>query len=617
MMCDIFEEEIINRSMKKKKNLSKSVVFGQNINSARLLSDIDIQDYLDDFLQHSKGAVFIKGNDNNHNTVKNKKNIKKRKAQKSSDIDYIMNGIVYSYEEESKDNKEKEIKEKEKKEKEKEKEEKERESKVKKDKERKEKKEKEEKEKKEKVLNEHKKKKLIKKIIKEPKIQVKQKEEEKNDEYMDFSIKRSYEKNNGSNYINYLTKISKQKSIKSKSANPKEITEEKQTFKSSKISLRKKMIEEEIKKNEKNYEDENEENDEENEKYEQKEESQNEKEEENEEEEEKNNEYKKEPKKKANNKIKKTLKEQLEKFENDQNLIVCSKYYDLFKKNIIKGIKNILKTLFIFQSIKNCQIKSVQKISSIYRGYAFRQKFKLYYLTLKILKIREQYASKISSYYRMYQKRKDIKNLIQKTEDHYVIYSSLNNNNQLYFKYKYQNGSDNNLYFEFCPLLKCFILFVNKREKKNNKILEGCFYNENYNIMLDPLYEQNQKGENIINFQKIFEKIDSLDEKKDIIINRYMKLHRSLRRRERIDDYEERKRKALDDDNPLSNSQTFKIRKFDDKVKKISRSKSFMKLKGSMKSILKPSKSYINLRCEDKKIHFGVAKIKKYHNLKK
>ncbi len=135
--------------------------------------------------------------------------------------------------------------------------------------------------------------------------------------------------------------------------------------------------------------------------------------------------------------------------------------------------------------------------------------------------------------------------------------------------------------------------------------------------MLDPLYEQNQKGENIINFQKIFEKIDSLDEKKDIIINRYMKLHRSLRRRERIDDYEERKRKALDDDNPLSNSQTFKIRKFDDKVKKISRSKSFMKLKGSMKSILKPSKSYINLRCEDKKIHFGVAKIKKYHNLKK
>ena len=68
----------------------------------------------------------------------------------------------------------------------------------------------------------------------------------------------------------------------------------------------------------------------------------------------------------------------------------------------------------------------------------------------------------------------------------------------------------------------------------------------------------------------------------------------------------------------LSSSQTLKFRRIGDKVKKISRSKSFMKLKGFMKSILKPSKSYINLKCESKKkIHFGSAKIKRYHNLKK
>jgi hypothetical protein len=211
--------------------------------------------------------------------------------------------------------------------------------------------------------------------------------------------------------------------------------------------------------------------------------------------------------------------------------------------------------------------------------------------------------------------RRHTKKIIQRLEDSYVIYSSLKNNNQLYFKYKYQNGSDDNLYFEYCPLLKCFILIINKREKMNKKIVEGCFYNENYNMLIDPLYEQNKIGENIINFPKIFKKADTCDEQKDIIINRYIKLHRPIRRkRERIDDYEERKRKSHDDD-LLAKSQTFNT-KFGDRVRKLSRSKSFMKLKGSMKGILKPSKSFLNLRCEDKRIHFGNARIKKYHNKK-
>ena len=219
--------------------------------------------------------------------------------------------------------------------------------------------------------------------------------------------------------------------------------------------------------------------------------------------------------------------------------------------------------------------------------------------------------------------RRQTKKLLQKTADHYVIYSSLINNNQLYFKYKYQNGSDDNLYFEFCPILKCFILFIDKREKMNKKIVEGCFYNENYNALIDPLYEKNSKGENVINFPKIFQKEDLADEAKEIVISRYIKLHRPIRRRrERIDDYEERKRKMFEEEQHssirLSSSQTLKYRRIGDKVKKISRSKSFMKLKGFMKSILKPSKSYINLKCESKKkIHFGSAKIKRYHNLKK
>ena len=60
-------------------------------------------------------------------------------------------------------------------------------------------------------------------------------------------------------------------------------------------------------------------------------------------------------------------------------------------------------------------------------------------------------------------------------------------------------------------------------------------------------------------------------------------------------------------------------KKFGDKLNKMSRSKSFMRLKGISKGkgILKPSKSYINLRSEEKKIQFGKARIKGYHLMKK
>ena len=83
-MNEIFEEEKNNTKPRKKikKDLSKSETFGQTIKlkSIRKGSEADMPDYLDDFLQHSRGAVFINGNDNtniNKSTIKKKKIIKK------------------------------------------------------------------------------------------------------------------------------------------------------------------------------------------------------------------------------------------------------------------------------------------------------------------------------------------------------------------------------------------------------------------------------------------------------------------------------------------------------------------------------------------------------------
>ena len=307
--------------------------------------------------------------------------------------------------------------------------------------------------------------------------------------------------------------------------------------------------------------------------------------------------------------IKKNLKDELEKF------VMTDKFNNLIRKQIINGIKNSFKTLFIFKKITDFKKQCATKISKIYRGHLLRQKLKTDFLIIKILKIREENALRILSFYKMFKNRIYIKKFLQASKNKYIIYSSLINNKILYFKYKNQNNIEEHLYFEFCPVLNCFISFINKNNKMSNSLIEGNFYNQNYDKLLDPIYEINKKGENIINLPEIFKKADSINVKNHRIANRYIKIHRPVKR-ERIDDYEERKKKALDDEH-LAKSHNFKCKTIGEKAGLgLSRSKSFIKLKPK-KGILKPSKSYMNLRCEEKKIHFGNARIKKYHNKKK
>ena len=118
----------------------------------------------------------------------------------------------------------------------------------------------------------------------------------------------------------------------------------------------------------------------------------------------------------------------------------------------------------------------------------------------------------------------------------------------------------------------------------------------------------------MINFPKIIKKNDKNIDEYDKIINQFMiNIRYKKRRIYDIEEYEENKRKAMDDDmiqkkkNALGN------------LDKLSRSKSYMRLKGvkKNKSILKPSKSYINLKSEERKIQFGQAKILEYHLTKK
>lgn len=286
------------------------------------------------------------------------------------------------------------------------------------------------------------------------------------------------------------------------------------------------------------------------------------------------------------------------------------------KKVIILKITNLLKLLYIFTKIRKCQINSSIKITKIYRGYSLRKKLKLNILTEKILKYRAMCASKIIAYYKGFEVRKISKPIIEKKKDNYIIYSSLANNKLLYFKITFIVGVESNIHFDFCKILNCFIFFVNKKQKiLCQSKLEGFFYNENFKKLTDDMYDKNEVGENILNFQKIIKKNKTNMEKYDKIIKEFLKKCRKNKETVmKIDEYEEikKKRKALDDDELDNNIKRDKM----DKINKMKRIKSCMKLKKEInRGILKPSKSYINLRTDDKKnkkIQFGIAKIKKY-----
>ena len=312
---------------------------------------------------------------------------------------------------------------------------------------------------------------------------------------------------------------------------------------------------------------------------------------------------------------KRYIDEYIKKVFNNEELSIEDKFGILICVKILNKILNIFKIIYLFNQIRQYQKNACSKISAIYKAYLFRKKFKMNYLILKIINLRNLYASKITANLKGYIIRKNIKKILEKKEDNYIIYSTLSDNRMIYFKIKYDNNFEDNIYFEYCKVLNCFIFYLSQKEKNlSKKKISGFFYNERYNKLTDDLYEKNEKGENVINFPKIIKKNNKNIDKYDKIINEFMKNNRYKKRKiYDLDEYEENKRKAMDDD-MIQNKKNLL-----DQLEKISRSKSYMRLKGAKKtkSILKPSKSYINLKSEERKIQFGKANVLEYHLNKK
>ena len=306
------------------------------------------------------------------------------------------------------------------------------------------------------------------------------------------------------------------------------------------------------------------------------------------------------------------ISDYIKEIMNNPELSKSRKFGIFIRVKIINDISNIFKIIYLFNKIRQYKYIFCNKICAMYKAYSFRKKFKFNYMLLKIINLRNNSASKIIAHMKGYIIRENIKKILERKEENYIIYSTLADNRMLYFKIKYDDNLEDNLYFEYCKVLNCFISFLSFKERNlSKKIISGFFYNEKYNKLTDDFYQKNEKGENVINFPEIIEKNNKNIDKYDKIINEFMKKNRY---KKKIvygnEEYEENKRKALDDYLILSNKSSSV------KLDKISRSKSYMRLKGlkfNTKSILKPTKSYISLKSQKRKIQFGEPEILGYH----
>ena len=637
-------EDSLELDILQNKNLAQSVSFGPNIKPNMLNSEVpDVPDYIDDFLQISPDAVFIDGN----KRVPKKKKIKKivkKKIKKKINKDYNSVDTKIS------DLKKEELTQQKNKTEQKEKNDKNidnqkdiqkfiNEAKI----------SKEDFSSKKSIENDNKNKDIKKDVKEEDKKEIINKAEDNKgkDKNKDTNDSNKIEVSNQDKVEEKENEDKKEKQNKEKEQEIKE--ENKKESKENDIKDEKEEGEKtdikEIKKDDKKEENKGDDNngqsldksteikkeeiesEKKEEKKVEKEKNEKEKDKVDNEDKDKNKSDKKEKKENKNKNLEEKIKsveikdkkgkEKTQTLDAKEKEVIFDKFNSLISSKVVFNLSNVLKIIYFFKKVKECQNKSSAKISSIFRGYLVRKNFKLNYLTLKILDFRDKCCSKIIAHLKGYLIRKISKPILQKKEDNYLLYSTLSDNKMLYFKSKIMGGLEDNIYFEYCKLLHCYIHFINRKERNlSKKKVEGFFYNEKYKKLTDSMYEKNEKGENVINIPQILKKNNENIDNYDRIINEYMKsLRPVVRKRENLIEYEERKKKALDDD-MLTRHKNF------EKVNKMSRSKSFMRLKGVKgvskgKGILKPSKSYINLRSEEKKIQFGKARIKGYHLLKK
>ena len=183
---------------------------------------------------------------------------------------------------------------------------------------------------------------------------------------------------------------------------------------------------------------------------------------------------------------------------------------------INKRIINTFKSLYILIKIINSRKNLSSQIKKISLGKKTRKIIKPYRLVQSMLKKRIDASNIIKDAFKLMLFRKKVKNLLNKLEENYIIYSSIDSK-LLIFIVRYENGLEENLFFEYNDILKCQILLISKLENNlSNKRLKGFFMTDSETHVLDNNYPI-EDDMNIIDIPNILNLYRLLDyDKRDI-----------------------------------------------------------------------------------------------------
>ena len=194
---------------------------------------------------------------------------------------------------------------------------------------------------------------------------------------------------------------------------------------------------------------------------------------------------------------------------------------------IIKRIINSFKTIYILLKIINSRKNLSIQMKKISLGKKTRKIIKPYRLGQSMLKKRIDASNMIKDAFKAMLFRKKVKNLLNKLEENYIIYSSIDSK-LLIFIVKYENGLEENLFFEYCDILKCQILFISKLENNlSNKRLKGFFMTDTETHLLDNNYPI-EDDMNIIDIPNILNLYKLLDYDKRDIGKRFLLKHKRI-----------------------------------------------------------------------------------------
>ena len=268
----------------------------------------------------------------------------------------------------------------------------------------------------------------------------------------------------------------------------------------------------------------------------------------------------------------------------------CKEFvFQLSKRIITYRIENIFKSIYLLIKILKERKQFSKKIKNVLQGHRTRKIIKPYRFVQFLLNNRIIACNKIKDAFKVMLYRKKVKKILNRLEEYNIIYSTIQSK-LLIFIVQYENGLEENLFFEYNNILKCNLLFICKTDNLCKKKIKGYFMTDSEYHILDNNYPiENDK--NIIDIANILKLYNELDFDYENIGKKFLsknkKIYSPFRRRLRSQTLGSNTILKFSTNKEYNSSTSLNI----------------------FKSILKPTRSFKTFKKENRRISFGSIEI--------